>query len=141
MAKRQTAVQTLEFKSSWIYSIEDIERRSLPELEITLEYLGWDEEDRHWIDGKIKIIGAGDTLLDNLPKYLKGLKKEELEIRDKNSKAPVKKAMEWADEMVAEFLASGLFSVAVVDATSLGRGVYEYVPQLKVVDAKVYKVK
>lgn len=139
MSKRAT--HTLTFNSNWVYSIEDIERRALPELEIELDYLGWDEDKTHHIDGRIKIVGAGDRLLDGMPKALKTFKGQELNIRVKNKSQAVSKAIEWAEGMVAEFLASGLFSLATVDAESLGKGVWEYVPQLKVVDAKAYKVK
>lgn len=139
MARRAT--HTLEFNSNWTYPVSIIERRQLPELQVTLDYLGWDENRTHFIEGRIKILDAGDVFLEHLPQALKKLRKEELDIEASNKREAMKEAMDWADELIAEFMASGLFSVATLDATGLDRGKYEYEPQLKVMEAKVYKVK
>lgn len=139
MARRAT--HTLEFKSNWTYPMSVVEGRQLPELDVTLDYLGWDEEKTHYIEGNVKIEYAGQVFLEHLPAALKKLRTEELEIESKNKREAIKEAMQWADELIAEFMASGLFAMAELDATGLDRGVYEYEPVLRVEKAKVYKVK
>jgi hypothetical protein len=140
MARRGRSTHTLEFNTKWTYPLSVVERRQLPELEVTLDYLGWDEDRTHYIEGKVKILHAGDVFLEHLPAVLKKLKQKELKIEARNKREAVKEAVDWGDELIAEFMASGLFSVAVLDASGVEKGVYEYEPELRVVKAKVYKV-
>jgi hypothetical protein len=121
--------------------MEDIEGRQLPELQITLDYMGWDEKRIHYFEGRIKILDAGDLFLAHLPAKLKKLKATDLDIEATNKRTATKEAVDWADELVGEFLKSGMFSRAVVDATGIEKGKYEYEPELEVVKARVYKVK
>jgi hypothetical protein len=141
MARRGRATHTLEFTSDWIYPLSDIERRQLPELEISLDYLGWDENKTHHIKGRVKILHAGDLLLQHMPPALKKMRVEQLDIEAANKRTAFKEAVEWADDLIAEFMASGFFSLATLDASGIEKGVFEYEPQLKVTSAKVYKVK
>lgn len=135
------ATHTLEFKSNWTYDMSDVEGKRLPELKVTLDYLGWDENRLHFIEGRVKLLYAGDVFLEHLPAALKRLQKENLDIEAPNKRDAIANAMQWADELIAEFMASGLFAIAELDATGLDRGVYEYEPVLQVVEAKVFKVK
>lgn len=139
MARRQT--HTLEIHGTHTYPMEIIENRQLPELNIELDYLGWDENRIHYFEGRVKILDAGDLFLEHLPAKLKKLKATDLEIEATNKRTATKEAVEWADELVGEFLKSGMFSRAVVDASGIEKGVYEYEPELEVVKARVYKVK
>lgn len=138
MARRAT--ETLEFDSKWTYLMSDVEGRRLPELQVELDYLGWDENRTHFFKGKVKILYAGDVFLEHLPAALKRLRMEELDIEAKNKREATKEARQWADDLIGEFMASGLFSVAELDATGMGQGKYEYEPVLRVVEAKIYKV-
>lgn len=139
MARRAT--HKLEFKSNWTYNMSDVEGKRLPELQVDLDYLGWDENRLHFIEGRVKILYAGDVFLEHLPAALKRLRKEELNIEASNKRDAVARAVQWADELIAEFMASGLFSMAELDATGIDKGVYQYEPVLQVVEAKVFKVK
>ena len=138
MARRAT--HTLKFDSKWTYLMSDVEGRRLPELSVELDYLGWDEERTHHFKGKVKIRYAGDVFLAHLPAPLKRLRTEELDIAAPNKREATKEAMQWADDLIAEFMASGLFSLAELDATGINKGKYEYEPVLRVVEAKIYKV-
>lgn len=138
MPKRKPS-RDLLFDSKYTYDISDIEGRALPELEVTLDYLGWDEGRRHYFEGRIKILDAGDVFLSNLPAALKKMKAEELEIEATNKREATRNAKQWANDIIAEFLASGLFSIATLDASGIGEGVYEYEPVLRVEKARIYK--
>jgi len=137
MARRKT--HTLEIHGKHVYPLKLVERRSLPELEVTLSYLGWDEERTHFIEGKVKIVGAGDVFLDTLPAKLKKMKSKELSIQAPNLRDAKKEAIDWADELIGHFLETGLFSLAVLDADGMDAGYYEYEPELRVVKATVFK--
>ncbi len=141
MARGARQTHTLELQSRHTYPLADIEGRRLPELQVELNYLGWDEDRVHYFKGKIKILDAGDVFLANLPAKLKKLKAKELAIEATNKRTAEKDAIDWGDETIGEFLASGLFGLAVLDATGMDRGKFEYEPELKVVKARVYKVK
>lgn len=143
MARRKT--HTLEIDGKHLYPLALVERRSLPELQVTLVYHGLASpgrgaSEKHWIDGKVKIVGAGDVFLGTLPVKLKKMKTEELLIVAENLRDAKKQAVDWADELIAHFLETGLFSMAVLDAKDMGAGVFEYEPELRVVKASVYKV-
>lgn len=137
MARRAT--HTLDIHGKHLYPLKLIERRALPELYVSLDYMGWDENRTHYIEGRIKIEGAGDVFLRDLPAKLKKLKSEELAIEATNLREAKKEAVDWADELIGEFLASGLFSLAVLDADGMEAGYYRYEPELQVVRAKVYR--
>lgn len=137
MSRRKT--HTLEIHGKHLYPLAAIERRALPELHVTLSYEGSDEDRKHWVTGKVKIVGAGDIFLENLPAKLKKMKSEPLEIVAPNLREAKKEAVEWADELVGHFLETGLFSVAVLDADDMDGGYFEYEPELRVVRAQVFR--
>lgn len=137
MAKKQT--HTLEIHGKHHYALAKLERKLFPHLHIYLHYLG-KEGKEHIFEGKVEILDAGDYFLSNLPARLKQLKEEELAIRATNKRSASKEAMDWADDTVGEFLMSGLFGLAMVDATGIDKGIYEYEPEVAVTKARVYKV-
>lgn len=138
MTKRRT--HTLELHSKHTYPLTEVEGKRLPELDVELDYLGWYEDRSHQFEGRVKILYAGDLFLAHLPARLKKLKSEQFDVREPNKRRAEKAAMDWADELIGEFLATGLFGLAVLDASGMERGIFEYEPELKVVEAKVYRV-
>lgn len=138
MAKRQTHI--LDIHSKHTYPLSEIDGKRLPELNVEVNYLGWDETRTHFFEGKVKILYAGDLFLRHLPARLKKMKDIGLDIEATNKRDAEKEAIEWADELIGEFLATGLFGLAVLDATGMDKPVYEYEPELQVVKARVYKV-
>jgi hypothetical protein len=138
MAKRMT--HTLEINTRKNWPVTQIEQRRLPELEVTLDYEGWLEDGRHVFVGKVKIHEPSQRFLQELPAKLKKMKTQDLLIEAPNKRTATKEAMDWADELIGHFLESGFFALATLDARGMEKGKYEYIPELRVIRAKVYKV-
>lgn len=143
MAKHKT--HTLTIHSKHTYSMADIERRQLPELVATLAYDGESEDGDQWFTGSLSVKYGNDRHTGELSAKLKGMLKKKHAISGRGFKTTQKMAIDWADQTIAEFLESGLFSIAVLDASKSEEGrrkgpVYEYEPVLQVVKAEVYKV-
>jgi hypothetical protein len=137
MAKRQT--HRLEIHGKYDYPIEQIERRSLPELEIKIDYLGKTEDNLNVWEGHTSLVGAGQKLAtEELPAHLRKLvdKDDWMEITHRDKRSGNKEAMDWGDQTVAEFLMSGLFSMATLIGPDGKK--YEYLPDLRVVAARVF---
>jgi hypothetical protein len=143
MAKKKT--HTLTIHSKHTYSIADIERRQLPELVCTLVYDYEDEDGQHWFSGALQVKYGSDRHTGDLSLKLKKMLKKKYDIGGRGFKATQKQAIDWADQTIAEFLESGLFSIAVLDASGANEGRkkgprYEYEPVLQVVKAEVFQV-
>lgn len=137
MAKRQT--HTLDIVGKHVYSMSSVERRSLPELQVKVDYIGRTEEGLHVWEGHVKLIGAGQKLSqEELPEKLRKLVNNEdwMEITHDGKREGAKEAIEWGDQTIGAFLESGLFSIAVLKGPD-GKS-WEYHPDLKVVSARVY---
>jgi len=136
MARRHTHELTIRSRNE--FSLSDVEGRRLPELNITLAHIGKDENGVHEIDATVKILDAGDMFLYDLPEKLKKLHRETWAYSGSSKREVATLAMNDAEAMVDKFFKYGLFGLAVVDAESIGRKVYEYEPQIKTVGARVF---
>lgn len=139
MARRQT--HTLDIVGKHVYSMESVERRSLPELEVKIDYMGQTEDGLHVWEGHAKLIGAGQKLSEQeLPEKLRKLVsgKDWMEVTADGKREGAKETIEWGDQTIGSFLESGLFSMAVLIGPD-GK-TWEYHPELKVVSARVYTV-
>lgn len=144
MAKK-SRTHTLTLLGKHVYPMADIENRSLPELAATVVYDGEDEEGTHFFTGNVKIKYGSDRLHSELSQKLHGLLNKKHVISGRGFATTHRAAIDWGDQLIAEFLQSGLFSIAVLDASGSESGnrkgpVYEYEPVLQVVKAEVYKV-